>query len=282
METTSFEEIKKQQQKAWNKFSPGWKKWDELTMDFSKPVTDTIINMLNLKDTDTILDVAGGTGEPGLKIAQIVENGQVVVIDQSEGMLSVAREKIKMQKVRNLVIEIAEVSSLPFPDNIFDAVSCRFGFMFFPDMLLATKEIRRVLKPGGKIVTAVWDTPEKNFWATAIMSVIMKNLHITPPPPDGPGMFRCAKKGFMSTIFQQAGLKNIIEKEVSLKLNCKTVETYWNYMTEVGTAIVGALSKADATMRERIKAEVIDLINNKYPGDEIAIDATSIVVEGEK
>lgn len=100
-------------------------------------------------------------------------------------MLSVAREKIKMQGVKNFVIEIAGVSSLPFQDNIFDVVSCRYGFVFFPDMLLAAKEMVSVLKPGGKLVTAVWDVPEKNFWVTAIIGVIMKNLPTSLSSTDG-------------------------------------------------------------------------------------------------
>jgi ubiquinone/menaquinone biosynthesis C-methylase UbiE len=282
MTNTSFEEIKKQQKEVWNKFSHGWKRWDDLTMDFCRPVTNEMIHLLGLKDNDMVLDVAGGTGEPGLTIASIVKNGKVIAVDQSEGMLSVAREKVQMQGIKNYEIKVAEVSALPFPDNTFDAISCRFGFMFFPDMLLAAKEMARVVKPRRKIVIAVWDIPEKNFWVTAIMSVVMKNLHVTPPPPDAPGMFRCAQEGFMSDIFRKAGLNNIMEKEVPLKLNCKTAENYWNYMTEVGAAIVVALSKADDVMKEKIKREVIELINNKYTEDKIAIDACSRVIYGEK
>lgn len=69
----------------------------------------------------------------------------------------------------------------------------------------------------------------------------------------------------MSNLFRKAGLKNIPEKEVTLKLKCKTAETYWNYMTEVGAAIVVALSRADAVMKEKIKTEVTGLVNSKYP-----------------
>ena len=64
-----IEQIRDQQKETWNKFSPGWKKWDELTMDFLKPMGDEIIRLLNLKNDDIVLDVAAGTGEPGLTIA---------------------------------------------------------------------------------------------------------------------------------------------------------------------------------------------------------------------
>ena len=64
-----LEEIREQQKATWDKFSPGWKKWDEFTMNFLKPMGDAIITHLQLKNNDSILDVATGTGEPGLTIA---------------------------------------------------------------------------------------------------------------------------------------------------------------------------------------------------------------------
>ena len=61
-------EIREQQKTTWNKFSPGWKKWDEMTLAFLKPMGDAIIEKLNLKDTDYVLDVASGTGNQGLPL----------------------------------------------------------------------------------------------------------------------------------------------------------------------------------------------------------------------
>ena len=154
--------------------------------------------------------------------------------------------------------------------------------MFFPDMLLAAKEMVRVLKPGGKIATSVWDVPEKNFWVTAIMGTINKNMDLPAPPPGAPGMFRCAKDGFISDLFMQAGLKNITQKEVSGKLNCKTTDAYWGMQTEVGAPIVAALGKADDATKEKIKTEVYQLLNDKYPDGNVCIDSGALVIYGEK
>ena len=186
-------QIREQQKEIWNRFSPGWKKWDDLTMNFLKPIGDEIIHLIKPKDVDVVLDVASGTGEPGLTIATRLRGGIVVIADLSEGMLEVARENAARRGIKNLEIVACDVSELPFPDNSFDSISCRFGFMFFPDMLLAAKEMVRVLKPGGRIAAAVWNVPEKNFWATAILSIINKNMQLMPPPPGAPGLFRCAK-----------------------------------------------------------------------------------------
>jgi SAM-dependent methyltransferase len=154
--------------------------------------------------------------------------------------------------------------------------------MFFPDMQKAANEMARVLKPGGKIATSVWNIPEKNFWVTATMGTIMKNMDLPQNPSGAPGMFRCSKPGFMKEIFENAGFKNISEKEVITKLKSGTVERYWSMMTEVGAPIVAALSKADDVLREKIRKEVFELVRQHYPGDDIAIHASAIVISAEK
>lgn len=277
-----IEQIRDQQKETWNKFSPGWKKWDELTMDFLKPMGDEIIKLLNLKSDAIVLDVAAGTGEPGLTIASHLNGGKVVSTDLAEGMLEVAQENAKKRGIKNFETIVCDVCELPFADNTFDAISCRFGFMFFPDMQLAIKEMTRVLKPGGKIATAVWNIPEKNFWITATMGTISKNVEITPPPPGAPGMFRCSKAGLMSDLFSQAGLKNVSENEVLGKLKCKTTDVYWNLMNDVAAPVVAALSKTDDTMRQKIKEEVYSLVNQKYPDNNVVIDSSALVIYGEK
>jgi ubiquinone/menaquinone biosynthesis C-methylase UbiE len=277
-----LEQIREQQKESWNKFSSGWKKWDDLTMDFLKPMGDKIIQLLDPKNNDVILDVAGGTGEPGLTIATMLNGGKVIITDLAEDMLDIARENAIQRGIKNVEFRACDVCELPFTDNTFDAISCRFGFMFFPDMLLAAKEMVRVLKPGGRIATSVWNVPEKNFWVTATMGTINKNMELPAPPPGAPGMFRCAKDGLIADLFAQAGLKNIAQREVAGKLNCKTADVYWNMMTEIGAPIVAALNKADEAMREKIKREVYQAVNQKYPEGDVMIDSSALVIYGEK
>ena len=277
-----LEQIRDQQKQSWNKFSAGWKKWDELVMDFLKPMGDEIIRLLNPQKTDVILDVASGTGEPGLTIAGKLSGGKVILTDLADHMLEIARENATSRGIYNIETVTCDVCDLPFPDNTFDAISCRFGFMFFPDMQLAANEMVRVLKPGGKIATSVWNIPEKNFWVTAIMGTINKNMELPPPPPGSPGMFRCAKNGFISEIFSQAGLKNISQTEIFGKLNCKTIDAYWGMQTEVGAPIVAALGKAGDDVKEKIKIETYAALSQKYPDGNIIIDSSALVIYGEK
>lgn len=156
-----FDQIKQQQKESWNKFSAGWKKWDELTMSFLRPMGQKIIEFIKPEGSQTILDIASGTGEPALSIATMLTSGKITMVDISDEMLSIAKENAAARNIANTETIVSDVSNLPFDDNTFDSISCRFGFMFFPDMQMAANEMNRVLKPSGKIAVSVWNIPEK-------------------------------------------------------------------------------------------------------------------------
>lgn len=276
------QQISEQQKDSWNKFSAGWKKWDLLMMDFLKPIGDEMIALVNPQENETVLDVASGTGEPGISLAAKIGNGKIIFTDLSNKMLEIAEENANKAGIPNFETRVCDVSELPFEDNTFDIISCRLGFMFFPDLHLATRELVRVLKPGGRITTSVWCGPEKNFWVTAIGGTINQNMGLSAPPEGAPGMFRCDKAGHLADIFRESGLKNISESEVLGTFRLGTAETYWNMMTEVAAPFVAALSKADETMKTKIKTEVYELINTKYPDGNVAIPSSAIVLYGEK
>ncbi len=277
-----LEQIRDQQKASWNKFSTGWKKWDSLTMDFLKPMGNEIIRLLNPKKNDIVLDIAAGTGEPGLTIASMLDGGKVIITDLSDEMLEIAKENALLRGIKNVETIACDVSELPFVGNTFDAISCRFGFMFFPDMKLAAKEMNRVLKPGGKIATAVWNVPSKNYWVTAIMSTINKNMNLPAPAPNTPGIFRCAEDGMLANLFTDVGFKNVLQVEVTSKLRSGTVDIFWTMMTEVAAPVVAALSNAEEEVKIKIKKEVYQLIQDKFPDGNVIIDASALVISGEK
>ena len=274
--------IREQQKSSWNQFSAGWKKWDKLNMQFIAPVAKAIIEGVSPGNQQRILDVAGGTGEPGLTIAGMLKAGTVTIADLSPGMLAVAQEHAQLRGIKNIDTVVCDVCELPFADNSFDAITCRFGFMFFPDMQLAANELSRVLKPGGRIAVSVWNTPDTNFWITVMMGTIAKNMTLPSPPPGAPGMFRCAQPGMMSQLFATAGFKNMRDEAIPLNFHCETIDQYWSMMTEVGAPIVAALSKATPDTVQQIKTQVFELIHSRHGDHDIDIPASAVVTYAEK
>jgi ubiquinone/menaquinone biosynthesis C-methylase UbiE len=266
---SKLQEISDQQRQTWDKFSSGWNKWDDLVLNWIAPVGEQIIQGVQLKDTMQVLDIAAGTGEPGLTAASRIPKGKVVITDLSDQMLGYAAEKAKQRGIGNIETRQCDVSAMPFPDGSFDAVMCRFGFMFFPDIQIALAEMVRVAKPGARICTAIWGPPEKNPWATTIMATIAANVDMPSPPLGAPGLFRCAAPEVMDSAYQQAGLSNIVQTDISGVLEFDEPEQYWNFMTDIAAPVVAGLSKADEPTRAKIRNTVLGLAAQASTGGKV-------------
>jgi hypothetical protein len=95
-------------------------------------------------------------------------------------------------------------------------------------------------------------------------------------------MFRCSKDGLIADLFSQAGLKSISQTEIPGKLNCKTTDTYWSFVSEVVGPVVGALSQADRALQEKIKKELYQTVGQKYPDGKVLIESNAFIVSGQK
>src|ERR1051325_11027112 len=187
----SADEIRDAQRATWAGLSAGWEKWDSVIMDQLGPVGAAMIERLNIAPDQQHLDIAAGTGEPGLSIAKLAPKGRVVLTDLVAEMLDIATRRARARGIANIDTKVCSADDLPFDDATFDAVSVRFGYMFFPDVATATAEFVRVLKPGGRLCSSVWVEPEKNPWTTIAMQAIATEAAMPTPDPDGPNMYRC-------------------------------------------------------------------------------------------
>lgn len=276
----NLDQIRDQQRETWDRFSAGWKKWDELVLRWIAPFGEAMIKKANLREDSNVLDIAAGTGEPGLTAAARVPRGKVTVTDIAERMLAVAAENAARRGLRNVETRACDAGNLPFADASHDAVLCRFGFMFFPDVAAAAREFARVAKPGARVCAAVWGEPPKNPWATTIMGTIARHVTLPAPPPGAPGLFRCAPAGFMRNAFAEAGLKDIAEEEVTAEMIHDTPERYWEFMNDIAAPVVAGLAKADEAARGRIRAEVLDLARKSMRDGKVQMRSTATVIVG--
>jgi SAM-dependent methyltransferase len=249
--------IRKQQLETWDRFSAGWIKWDRDLTDMLAPVGQEMIRSLALTDDGAHLDIASGTGEPGLSIAAEMPRGRVVLTDLSGDMLAGATTKAKNRALANVEVRVCGVDDLDFDDASFDTVSCRFGFMFFPDIRGAVAELVRMLRPGGRISAAVWAEPAGNAWATIPMEAISAEIEPPSPEPDAPGLFRFGAPGSVAAIYREAGLHDVTESDVRGSLELDDADQYWSFLIAVSAPIVAVLAGVDTATSERIRAATI-------------------------
>lgn len=278
--TSDLDHVRDQQRDTWDRFSGGWKSWDAMVGGWLTPFGAAMIRQANLHPRSHVLDVASGTGEPGLTAAALIPQGRVTLTDLAERMLAVARENAEHRGLRNVETQVCDAGALPFAAASFDAVLCRFGFMFFPDVSGAANEFARVTRPGARVSAAVWGTPEKNPWATTVMGTIARHVAMPASPPGAPGLFRCAPEGFMREVLSQAGFREITEAEVSCSMIHDTAERYWQFMTDIAAPVVAGLAKADKATQKTIRAEVLDLAQQSVRDGRVLMRSSATVVTG--
>jgi len=138
---------------------------------------------------ERVLETAAGTGIVTRALAQALPRAmEIVATDLNQPMLDYAAAQPGVEKI---AWRRSDAQSLPFADASFDAVVCQFGVMFFPDRLVAYREVRRILKPGGCFLFNVWDRIEENKFA-AVVSVAMSALF----PADPPGFLARTPHGY--------------------------------------------------------------------------------------
>jgi ubiquinone/menaquinone biosynthesis C-methylase UbiE len=253
----SADETREVQRATWARLSASWEKWDSIIMAQLSPVSEAIIEHLGIVEDQDHLDIAAGTGEPGISVARLASKGRVVLTDLSPEMLDVAARRALAQGVENVETRVCSADDLPFDDATFDSVSVRFGYMFFPDLVGATAEFARVLKPGGRLGASVWVRPEENPWTTIPMQAIAAEVAMAPPDTDGPSMYRCAATGHVRKLYERAGLDDIAEWEVGVALVTPSAELYWEVMSEHVSLVAAALQQIDEPTRAQIRANAI-------------------------
>ena len=135
-----------------------------------EPYARDLIERLRKHKLSRILEIAAGTGVVTRFLAsELPDTVSIVATDLNQSMLDEAIEK---GISRPIEWQQADAMDLPFEDEIFDAVVCQFGAMFFPDKIKAYEGIYRILKPGGIFLFNVWDTVKENDYAVVTVKVL--------------------------------------------------------------------------------------------------------------
>jgi ubiquinone/menaquinone biosynthesis C-methylase UbiE len=156
-----------------------------------------------------ILETAAGTGIVTEALARALPDAEIVATDLNQAMLDVAAERVQSTNVR---FQQADAQALPFPDAGFDLVLCQFGVMFFPDRVGAYREVRRVLKPGGRFLFNVWDRIENNPVTATVGGAIAARF-----PEHADSFYRRVPFGYHDKARIEADLREAGFKEITIE-----------------------------------------------------------------
>ena len=196
-----------------------------------RPVGHAAMDRAGFKPGDRVLDVGCGCGETSVEIAARVAPGRVLGVDVSTQLLDVAREAA----TANLQFIEADAQVHAFSGD-FDVLFSRFGVMFFDDPPAAFANLRRALKPSGRLAFCCWRAPDQNDWLSL---PLRETQHLLPAPPPGdpqaPGPFAFADGERVKSILASAGFADIAVERLDLEIGADSLEDSVFTAMRIGT-----------------------------------------------
>jgi SAM-dependent methyltransferase len=237
------------------------------------PVSDILLARIAAKPGDRILDVGCGCG--GLSIAlaaQVAPTGSVLGIDISAPMLERARDVAPSGVPVQFVLADATVH--PFEQGRFDLLVSRFGVMFFADPVASFANMRRALKPSGRLVFACWREPRENPWMMTPLQAVYQHVPKLPPPePDDPGPFGFSLEARVTRILREAGFRDVAMEPCALSLDIATgkgLEVAVQSALEIGPAS-RALQEHPPEVRAAATKSIRETLTPYLRGDSVAL-----------
>lgn len=219
---------------------------DQIDRRFA-PVIAGAIRRAGLKPGERVLDLGTGTGAVAIEAARLVgASGRVAAVDISPEMLSMARERIDRSSCRNIDLQQGRAEQIPADDASFDVVLASLSLMYVIDREAAAREMRRILRPGGRLVGAVWAGPEQ---CDIVLFQQTAGKFAPPPPVPGVGPGAMADPAPFLGQLARAGIEARVEIE-ELGFDFDTFDLAWEVLAGVTTA------KLAPGKREEAKAAV--------------------------
>lgn len=182
---------------------------------------------------ETILDVACGTGEPGLTLARRAPGVFILGVDRAEAMIAVARSKAAREGLTNARFEVMASETLALADGSVDGVLSRFGLLMFGDVRASAQELARVLRPRGHFSLAVWDDMGKNTLFYTALKVLRGYLPSDYASPVD-GLNAWAGEGLRTQLLKDAGMAVVHSEMFSWAYHFDSFDEAWGLISGMG------------------------------------------------
>ena len=262
-------EAARQRSKAtWDAVAAGWYAQREEIWESSRPVSEWMIRRLDPQPGDTVLELAAGPGDTGLRAARLVgESGRVIVTDFAPEMVGAAHRRAEVMGVENAQFRTLDAERMDLETDSVDGVLCRWAYMLMIDSAAALAETRRVLRTGGRVAFSVWAARERNPALSLAGSVLVELGHIPPPYPEAPGPFSMADTARIRELVVAAGFAEPEIEEVSFHWRFASQDAYWRFLIETSTTTSPVLRALPPGAQDKFRQRVHEVARPFHSGE---------------
>jgi SAM-dependent methyltransferase len=260
---------------TWDEMSAGWEERRDWLIEMTGSVNAWIVDQVDPQPGQTILDIAAGTGDLGFAAAERVgAGGRVITTDFAPDMLEAARRNGDARGLSNVEYQVMDAERMPLGDDSVDGVVCRFGYMLMADPSAALKETRRVLREGGTLGFAVWQTPDRNLWAAIPAMTLVQRGHVPPPEPGAPGIFALGDRARLEEVVTGAGFDVSRIEEIAFEWRYGAGEV-WDTLNKLAGPIAAAIKELSAQEQQETREAIEAAMEEFRDGDDLVVPAAT-------
>jgi ubiquinone/menaquinone biosynthesis C-methylase UbiE len=260
----------------WN--GPAGQRWidRQATQDIVlAPVSAVLMDRALIATGERIIDIGCGCGATTIELARrLTPKGHVTGVDISAPMLARARASAPAGLPLRFVL--ADATVYPFKPQSADLLFSRFGVMFFADPTQSFVNMRKAMRPGGRVTFACWQEPRKNPWMMLALQAAYAHVPRLPDVgPEEPGPFAFAREDRVRRVLSAAGFSSIALEAVDLVLD---IAAGGGLAAAVdGAMVIGPVSRAlegqPPDRRDAVKQAICDALAPHQKGDAVLLGA---------
>jgi ubiquinone/menaquinone biosynthesis C-methylase UbiE len=241
----------------WSAMAPRWERGRELLWRSTAPVSEWLVSHLDPQPGQLLLDLAAGTGETGFLALERVGGGaRLISADRERGMVEAAERLALDRGLDGIEFRVLDGERLDLADSSIDGVLCRFGYILKGDPPPMLLEIRRILRPGGRLVFSVWASRERNPWMTVPADVMLERGHLPPQTEAEVKLSARRNDASIRSVLDETHFTVSDLEEIEVAYRFADADELWFFVSELRGPVALALADLPDGERAAVRAEI--------------------------
>lgn len=253
------DELRAGMRDRWERSADGWRESSHRFNAATNAVAHWLVDAIHPQPGQRVLELAAGIGETGFLAAELIEPGGVLVSsDGAEPMIEHAKARAAELGLRNVEFKPIDLEWIDARTAEFDAVICRWGYMFAVDREAALRETRRALRPGGRVALATWTAADRNPWSTVAREALYDAGLIDAIDHPAPSPFDLSTPAIVTTLLEDAGFAEVETAEIPVDFPYADVVDLFSETKSLSRPFADLVEDLDGRQLDDLRARLVE------------------------